>query len=728
MSLSDILRDISSDSSGSSRERQLSRLAEWSRDNCSAGADEIESISRSVSLLANTEGLRLIADRLAGDSSGTARFLAAFAYDAMRDFPSACAVLDSFSSSHSRAVEVLRLLALARTRIASGSVDSAAAPLRRAISLSDSHRALSAAAKLLRQLERSGVSTRGRVCRVAILGNATFEFFMPVLKTVAFASGIDLVPYIGPYGQVEQEILSESSALRRFSPEALILATNRYSLGWDEIVPDGKQALERKVAEIESLWDAAAQRFNCHIFQHNFVAPEISALGGLGESLPDARGNMIRRLNILLFESARKRSNVSILPVDQIASLVGIRRWDDSRMWIAAKQYPSADSAAVLAKSQAAQFQALLGMSAKCLVLDLDNVLWGGIIGEDGLEGIRLGGSPEGEAFTEFQRYIKALRNRGVILAVCSKNNPDDARQPFLSHPEMVLALEDISLFAANWSPKVDNLRTIAAELNIGLDALVFIDDSPFEREHVRRHLPEIRVPEMPEDPALFTETLHREHYFEVLSITAEDLGRSDSYRANRERQQMLQSAEPIEDYLAGLQIRVELHPFDRPNLPRIAQLLNKTNQFNLTTVRMTPEQIQVFADNPSNYTQFMRYQDRFGNSGITGLMMASPDGDALEIELWLISCRVLGRRVEDAMMAGIWGFARAQGYSALAASYIPTPKNSQVADLYDRLGFELVAQLPSGERHYRASLFAERSAPGFMTLADSTGTAYVAT
>lgn len=710
-----------------SAEQRFLRLADWSRRNPAASLDGIQNLQRFAATSPLTGDFQTIVDELALNSSGTARFLAAFIFEANRDFASAARVLDSFSCSPSRSAEAQRLLALARIRLADGQVEPSVIALKRAIRLAESHRALASASKLLRELVRSGSVRFSRTCRVAILGNATYDFFIPALKTVAFASGIDLVVHIGAYGQLMQEILDETSALHVFKPQIIVLATNYYWLGWAEETPDDQLALQQKIQEIEQIWNAITSRFGCHIIQHNFVAPETSALGALTESLPQARGNLIRRLNLALYERAQTKANVSILAIDQIAALVGIRKWNDSRMWIAAKQYPSADGMPLLAACQIAQLRSLLGLTSKCLVLDLDNVLWGGVIGEDGLGGIRLGGSAEGEAFVEFQRYVKSLRQRGVILAVCSKNNPDDARLPFASHPEMILKLEDISIFVANWEPKADTLRTIAEQLNIGLDALVFLDDSPFEREHVRRNLPEVQIPEIPEDPALYAETLHREFLFEALSITSEDLGRAESYRANREREVMRQSSSSLEEFLAGLQIRVELHPFDKPNLPRIAQLLNKTNQFNLTTLRMTPEQIQVFTDNASNYTQYMSFQDRFGISGITGLMMASPRGSTLEIVLWLISCRVLGRRVEDAMMASVWNFARSAGYSALLGSYIPTAKNRQVSDLYDRMGFALVEERADGTRHYRAELLEGRTTPDFITVADLTGVACAA-
>jgi FkbH-like protein len=313
------------------------------------------------------------------------------------------------------------------------------------------------------------------------------------------------------------------------------------------------------------------------------------------------------------------------------------------------------------------------------------------------------------------------LRGRGILLAVCSKNNEADAKLPFLQHPEMVLKLEDISAFVANWQPKTENLRAISRQLNIGIDSLVFVDDSPGERELVQKMIPEIEVPEMPADPALYVETLHRELLFETITLTNEDKARAELYRSEAERERMKESSSSLEEFLAGLQMRVEICPFDEPNLPRIVQLINKTNQFNLTTRRMTVEEVRAFAAGAGNYTQFLHLWDRFGDSGITGVLMASPLDDALSIDAWLISCRVLGRGVEDAMMAAVWNFARGAGYKALIGNYAPTAKNKQVAGLYDRMGFRLAREEEDGRRTYRARLDSEQAHPAwFKTMIQS--------
>lgn len=707
-----------------SAQTQLASLVKWSSRIASPDVAVVQRLYEEANYLTKLCKWKSIAQELCHHEASGAKWLAAALFEAGADFVPASATLDSFSCPTSRPAEALRLFALSRTLEQSGHASEAVAPLKRAIRLSESYRALSACGKVLRSLERAGVVRYVRTCRLAMLGNATFDFLMPVLKTVAFASGIELVVYNGAYNQHMQELLDPSSGLHDFRPEVIVLATDWRSLAMPEEAEDSELIIAQRLADVTGMWSAVASRFHCHVIQHNFVVPEVSAYGGLSGRLPGGRDSLIRQLNLQLTQAAASRSDVSILDIEQVASLIGKRRWDDARMWLVAKQYPATEAAGLLAVHEVALLRAILGLSSKCLVLDLDNTLWGGVIGEDGLDGIRLGGGPEGEAFVVFQRYVKALHDRGVILAVCSKNDETDARLPFHQHPEMVLRLEDISSFVANWAPKADNLRVIAKQLNIGVDSLVFVDDNPAERDRVRKSIPEIEVLELPADPALYIETLHRELLFETLALTSEDKARAGSYRANLNREALRESSKSIEEFLSGLQMRVDLRPFDQTNLPRIVQLINKTNQFNLTTERMTPEQANLFAASRRNYTQFMHLRDRYGDSGITGVLMASPEGDALSIGVWLISCRVLGRQVEDAMLAAVWNFSRASGYKALLGTYIPSPKNQQVANLYDRMGFALIEIGADGKRSYRAELAAERPFPPFMEISDLIGAA----
>ena len=340
------------------------------------------------------------------------------------------------------------------------------------------------------------------------------------------------------------------------------------------------------------------------------------------------------------------------------------------------------------------------GRSAKSLVLDLDNTLWGGVIGDDGLGGIVLGqGSAEGEAFLQFQRYAKALAQRGVILAVCSKNDEANAREAFEKHPEMVLRETDIAAFIANWDDKATNLRRIAAELNIGLDSLVFVDDNPFERNIVRRELPEVQVPELPEDPSLFDITISDAGYFEALEITNEDLTRGASYQVTRALRRGDVATSDLDGYLASLEMQLLWRRFNQNSLKRLTQLINKTNQFNLTTRRYTEAQIAAIMEDPDAVALYLRLVDRYADHGIIGVLIGQRCADgALEMDSWLMSCRVLGRGVESAILSVLIDQARHRGDRAIVGRYRPTPKNGMVRDLYSRLGFDLVGLEDGGE------------------------------
>jgi FkbH-like protein len=409
-------------------------------------------------------------------------------------------------------------------------------------------------------------------------------------------------------------------------------------------------------------------------------------MGHLSAALAGGRGRLLRAINLALWDAAARAPGILILDVEQIAARFGKDHWHDPVLWHTGKQYPSAEAMPALGRQITASLRAILGLTSKCLALDLDGVLWGGVIGEDGLAGIQLGGGPAGEAYVAFQGYVKSLARTGVMLAVCSKNNPEDALLPFREHPEMVLREEDIAIFSANWKSKDENLREIAAALNIGLDAIVFVDDNPAERSRVRQNLPEVEVVEMPADPALYISTLSKLALFETLTITKEDRQRTASIRENLERKALESSAASVDDYLAQLDIKVRLAPFDEANLLRIVQLINKTNQFNLTTRRRTDAEVRALVA-AGAYTQAMRVTDRFGDSGLTGVLIAIPDGTRLRVDTWLMSCRVLGRRLEEVMFAALVHYAAKNGYTELVGEYIPTAKNGLAADLYDRLG-----------------------------------------
>ena len=384
-----------------------------------------------------------------------------------------------------------------------------------------------------------------------------------------------------------------------------------------------------------------------------------------------------------------------VLDIARASQRDGIDVWFDVGRWLQGKLEIAPQAAPLYGDLAARILGAQRGLSKKCLVLDLDNTLWGGVIGDDGLDGIVLGeGSAAGEAHLALQHYAKQLKERGVVLAVCSKNDAKIAEAAFRDHPEMVLRRSDFAAFQANWDDKAQNLKAIAARLNIGIDSLVFVDDNPIERARVRQSLPMVAVPELPEDPAHYVRCLAEAGYFEAIAFTAEDRDRAQSYAANAEREALLGSAESMEDFLRGLAMTAVYGPFTAVDHARVVQLINKTNQFNTTTRRYAGDEIARIMEEPDAVTLQFRLLDRVGDNGLVSTMILRPtpdDDEALEIENWVMSCRVFGRELEYEAMNIAVEAAKERGARTLVADYIPTPKNDVISRLYPSLGFTKV-------------------------------------
>jgi FkbH-like protein len=611
------------------------------------------------------------------------------------------------------------MLASARNLFAAGDVEQAWYPLADACKTSAAPRTLRNAARLLAQGRKQAEAPFRRRCRIALLSSTMIDLLAPILRAQCFGAGIDAEIYVGPFNQYEQEIRDPDSGLARFKPDVIAIATDWRSLGLRDEEDSPDDIVREHTDRLESLWRDSRERLGATVIQFNYEAPPFDALGNLSVALPGGRGRLLRTINLELWEAAGRTPGVAILDVDQIAARFGKDRWNDPVMWHTAKQYPSAEAMPAMGHQFTAMLRAILGLTSKCLAVDLDGVLWGGVIGEDGLAGIQLGGGPAGEAFVAFQRYLQALTRTGALLAVCSKNNPEDALLPFRQHPEMVLREEDIAVFIANWKPKEENLRAIAAAMNIGLDAMVFVDDNPAERSRVRQNLPEVEVVEMPADPAQYVAAVSRLGLFETLAITREDRQRTASIRQNLERKTLESTAGSVDDYLAELDIKVQLAPFDEVNLARIVQLINKTNQFNLTTRRRADAEVRALLT-AGAYTQVLRTSDRFGDSGLTGVLIAIPEGGGLRVDTWLMSCRVLGRRLDEVMFGALVRYAEEHPYTHITGEYIPSAKNSQVADLYIRLG--CVAAGEQGEsRFFRWETGKMFAAPAMIACMDLT-------
>ncbi len=581
-----------------------------------------------------------------------------------------------------------------------------------------------------------GLATRP--VRLALLGSSTTAHLQPGIRTGALRRGLFVTIHEPEYGQFQQDLLDSDSALHRFRPDVALFALDaRHLAGGLDAAADAAEAeaaLEATLTRLAGLWRLARERFGCAVVQQTAL-PVLSPLLGSNEhALPGSAAALLARLNAGLRRAAAAEG-VALLAVDAHAARDGVGAWHDPVLWHRGKQEISPAAAPLYGDLLARLLAALQGRSAKCLVLDLDNTLWGGVVGDDGVEGIALGqGSALGEAFVAFQDYARSLARRGVILAVCSKNDEANARAPFERHPEMRLALSDIASFVANWNDKPANIRAIAQELNIGLDSLVFVDDNPFERALVRRELPMVAVPELPDEPALYADCVAAAGYFEAVAVTAEDRARGAQYQANRERAALAGAATDLESYLRSLEMRLLWRRFDRIGLARIVQLINKTNQFNLTTRRYDEAGVVAVMEDPRAFGLQLRLLDRFGDNGIIAIVIgrladdADPaigrladDADPVDvvIDTWLMSCRVLGRQVEEATLDLVAEQARRLGATRLIGDYRPTERNGMVAEHYAKLGFTPIAVDPGGAARYGLDLAATAPRTTCMTIAE---------
>lgn len=557
------------------------------------------------------------------------------------------------------------------------------------------------AAKLVRAIPAAALGLRP--VRIAILASCTVDHFADVLKYWLTRDGFAAEIWIAPFGTITPTVLDADSGLHAFKPDLVWLFTTSRDV---RLTADGSEEVRRSV-EVElqhaaMLWSTVQARLGCMILQNNADIPAVDGLGNFAGHAPWSRRNGYRLYNIEL--AARAGAGVAILDLEHLSALFGKARWVDHSYWYHSKHPFAFDANGVVAFAAARLIAAMKGQAKKCLVLDLDNTLWGGVIGDDGLAGIRLGSGADGEAFVDFQRYVQSLKERGVIVAVCSKNDEQAAREPFLKHPDCVLKLEDFSAFLANWDNKADNIRCIAETLNIGLDALVFVDDNPVERNLVRELLPMVAVPELPEDPSLYIGALDDQRYFETVSVSADDRERTRYYQANTERSALKTQFSDISGYLRSLRMVATAGSLDDFHRPRIAQLINKSNQFNLGGIRYTEAELAGIAARPNTAVRHYALKDRFGDNGlISAAILVEEDGVVL-IDTWVMSCRVLGRTMEEFIHNDLLETARRMGGRTVVGRYIPSAKNGPVAALYQRLGFAKDAEA-DGTTIWRRSL-----------------------
>jgi FkbH-like protein len=528
--------------------------------------------------------------------------------------------------------------------------------------------------------------------RIAILGGSTTTEIKSMLELFLLGHGIEPTFYESGYNRYLEDVEFENPDLWNFKPSIVFIHTTWHNISEFPQLMEGESEVEervrREMARFESLWEKIHTGLGALVIQNNFDLPRLRPLGNLEGSESFGRVNFVMRLNAEFANYARKHSRFLINDIHYLSAQVGHAAWFRNSYWYNFHMALSPTGTLALAQNLAAIVKAVYGKSKKCLVLDLDNTLWGGVIGDDGLQNIILGKDHAmGEAFLDFQRYIKNLQQRGILLAVCSKNDVDNAKEGF-SHPDSILKLEDFSVFKANWNPKPENIREIAAELNIGLDSMVFVDDNPAERALVEEQLPEVAVPNVGTDVSAFAEILEHERFFEVDKVVQDDLSRSAYYSSNAERSSAQARFSNYGEYLTSLEMTAEIAPFAPVYLERITQLINKTNQFNLTTRRYTSSEVEAIAQDSAFVTLYGRLSDKFGDNGLVSVLIGKVLGHTLEVDLWLMSCRVLKREMEFGMFDALVEQCQTLGIRKIVGVYIPSKKNGLVAGHYASLGF----------------------------------------
>jgi len=545
--------------------------------------------------------------------------------------------------------------------------------------------------------------------RLAVLSNSTFDMIAPAVTASALRHGMALELVLPPYDQVAQQALAPDSKVNACKPDAVLFALDYRALPL-KLAPGDAAAAEASVQAVMGYLQTLRNGIKTHcnavcIFQ-TFAAPVETLFGSFDRVLPGTMRRMLDDINRELTAFALANGDV-VLDVAGIAETVGLSDWHNPQQWNLGKFSFAHDFVPLYADHVARIVAAIRGKSRRVLILDLDNTTWGGVIGDDGLEGINIAqGDPTGEAHLAVQRLALQLRQRGILLAVSSKNTDEIARAPFKEHPEMLLKLDHIAVFQANWNDKATNIRAIAEELSLGLDAMVFLDDNPVERGLVRKLIPQVAVPELPEDAADYARTLSAAGYFEAISFAAEDAKRAEFYQDNARRASLKQQSGGVDAYLASLDMTITFQPFDATGRARIVQLINKSNQYNLTTRRYTDSEAAAAESDPTVFTLQVRLTDIFGDNGMISVVICRPQGpEVWEIDTWLMSCRVLGRRVENMVLCAILEHARAAGVRRLAGVYVPTERNKLVIDHYSKLGFDKTGEEEGGLTRWTLSV-----------------------
>lgn len=549
----------------------------------------------------------------------------------------------------------------------------------------------------LKELKKLAKETiPGPQTKIALLGDTATQLLSTAIKGEAVARRISVEFYEGEYSQVERQLLDTTSELYAFAPDILIIfqSTHKWCEHHSLLTAAQQAALADERLGFISTICQTPQLANKKIIYFNYPEIEDTVFGSYANKVTESFTYQVRKLNYELMNLSQQYANLFVCDIAGLQSKLGRDMMFASNVYVSTEMVLSLDALPYVASRVMDIVGAIKGQFKKCLILDLDNTVWGGVIGDDGLEGIQLGhGLGIGKAFTEFQMWVKKLKQRGIIICVASKNNEDTAKEPFEKHPDMILKLDDIAVFMANWETKVDNIRAIQQILNIGFDSMVFLDDNPFERNMVREHISDITVPELPEDPGEYLEYLYSLNLFETASYSNADKDRTKQYQVEAKRVSLSKTFTNEADFLKSLNMVSKVSGFTKFNTPRVAQLSQRSNQFNLRTVRYTEADIEALAADPKVIDLSFTLEDKFGDNGLIAvIIMNEQDTETLFVDTWFMSCRVLKRGMENFTLNTMVEEARARGYKRIVGEYLPTPKNKMVEEHYPHLGFTPVA------------------------------------
>ena len=536
----------------------------------------------------------------------------------------------------------------------------------------------------------------GKKLRVAFLASSTINGFEETMRVKCFQKGIDCITYVADYNQYNQEILNQDSGLYKFKPDItfLILDTRHilgeYFFSWYSVPYDDRQkVIDMKISEIENICDAFTKNSNSNLVVTSLQIPNYSPYGIDDENITVSLKKVIYEINTKLFQYQKKLGKIFIYDFNEFVRKFGDNNIFDYKQFFSGDIKISTEYIPKFVSEFMGYVYAVTGITKKCIVLDLDNTLWGGIIGEDGFDNIKLGDNPVGRSFVEFQKRLLALNQRGIILAINSKNNFDDAIEVIKKHPNMILREDNFACVKINWDNKVTNLHKIAEELNIGLDSMVFFDDEPINQEYVRESLPGVLVIDLPKDSSQYAQIITEMKEFDILKITEEDTKRSDMYLGQKKRKELENKVGDFNEFLKQMNIEVSVQKANSFSIPRISQLTLKTNQFNLTTKRYQEEEVSKFSSSDDKIVECVQVNDKFGDNGITGTyIIEKKNNEEWIIDTFLLSCRIMGRGVEEMMMNQIIEKARLSGIKKIKGEFIPTAKNKPAENFYEDLGF----------------------------------------